>query len=165
MNNLFPAPMLFALLVFPQNLSAQSATHCPMTADDANCVRVVACIGDEGVWFNGRAFGRGEGTFSGTTSTGLMCEGTWMSRNAFGLGQADVMCGDGRKGRVFYTYQDEYTGTAVGQGAMHSGENSALTNSVTDNRFALGRRQLNELVALLDQAHEFATHLNNRPAQ
>ncbi len=44
-----------------------------------------------------------------------------MSRNAFGLGQADVMCEDGRKGRVFYTYQDEYTGTAVGQGAMHSG--------------------------------------------
>src|SRR6056300_517622 len=102
MNNLFPATMLFTLLVFPQNLSAQSATHCPMTADDANCVRVVACIGDEGVWFNGRAFGRGEGTFSGTTSMGLMCE-------------------DGRKGRVFYTYQDEYTGTAVGQGAMHSG--------------------------------------------
>ena len=121
MNNLFPATMLFTLLVFPQNLSAQSATHCPMTADDANCVRVVACIGDEGVWFNGRAFGRGEGTFSGTTSTGLMCEGTWMSRNAFGLGQADVMCEYGRKGRVFYTYQDEYTGTAVGQGAMHSG--------------------------------------------
>jgi hypothetical protein len=101
MNNLFPAPMLFALLVFPQNLSAQSATHCPMTADDANCVRVVACIGDEGVWFNGRAFGRGEGTFSGTTSMGLMCEGTWMSRNAFGLGQADVMCEDGARDVYF----------------------------------------------------------------
>ena len=122
MNNLFPAPMLFTLLVFPQSLSAQSATHCPMTADDSNCVRVVACIGDEGVWFNGHALGRGEGTFSGTTSTDLMCEGTWMSCNAFGLGQADVMCEDGSKGRVFYTYQDEYTGTAVGQGAMHSGE-------------------------------------------
>ena len=75
MNNLFPATMLFALLLFPLSLSAQSATRCPMTADDANCVRVVACIGDKGVWFNGRAFGRGEGTFSGTTSTGLMCEG------------------------------------------------------------------------------------------
>ena len=122
MNNLFPATMLFALLVFPQNLSAQYATHCPITADDANCVRVVACIGYEGVWFNKRAFGRGEGTFSGTTSMGLMCEGTWMSRNAFGLGQTDVQCEDGRKRRVFYTYQDEYTGTAVGQGAMHSGE-------------------------------------------
>ena len=49
-----------------------------------------------------------------------------MSRNAFGLGQADVMCEGGRKGRVFYTYQDEYTGTAVGQGAMHSGEKIAI---------------------------------------
>ena len=122
MNNLFPAMMLFALLVFPQNLSAQSATHCPMTANDANCVRVVACIGNEGAWFNGRAFGRGEGTFSGMTSTDLMCERTRMSCNAFGLGQADVMCEDGSKGCVFYTYQDEYSGTAVGQGAMHSGE-------------------------------------------
>ena len=72
-----------------------------MTADDANCVRVVACIRDEGVWFDGCDFGRGEGTFSGTTSTGLMCEGTWMSSNRFGLGQANVMCEDGRKGLVF----------------------------------------------------------------
>ena len=61
MDNLFPAQMLFALLVFLHNFSAQSATHCPMTADDSNCVRVVACIGDEGVWFNGRAFGQGYG--------------------------------------------------------------------------------------------------------
>ena len=36
-----------------QNLSAQSATHCPMTANDANCVRVVACIGDEGAMHSG----------------------------------------------------------------------------------------------------------------
>ena len=74
-----------------------------MTADDANCVRVVACIGDEGVWFNGRDFGRGEGTFSGTTSTGLMCEETSMSSNTFGLGQANVKCEDGRKG-LFFLY-------------------------------------------------------------
>ena len=142
MNNLFPAPMLFTLLVFPQNLSAQSATHCPMTGDDANCVRVVACIGDEGVWFNGRAFGRGEGTFSGTTSTGLMCEGTWMSRNAFGLGQADVMCEYGRKGRVFYTYQDEYTGTAVGAGRdAFWGKDQNLVEHKCAGIFARGHRR------------------------
>ena len=28
----------------------------------------------------------------------------------------------GRKGRLFNTYHDEYIGTAVGQGAMHSVE-------------------------------------------
>ena len=116
MNNLFPAPMLFALLVFPQNLSAQSATHCPMTADDANCVRVVACIGDEGVWFNGRAFGRGEGTFSGTTSTGLMCEGTWISRNAWTRLMSCV--------RVFYTYQDEYQAQRWGRARCILGKRS-----------------------------------------
>ena len=87
MHTSFVAAALFSVVLFPQNLSAQSETACPMTGDDSNCVRVVACIGDQGVWFNGRAFGRGEGTFSGTTSTGLMCGGTWMSRNAFGLGQ------------------------------------------------------------------------------
>ena len=73
MNTLFPTATLFALLLLPQNLSVQSVTHCTMKADDANCVRVVACIGDEGIWFNGRAFGRGKGTFSGATSTGQMC--------------------------------------------------------------------------------------------
>ena len=140
MNTLFPTTMLFALLVFPQNLSAQSATHCPMTADDANCVRVVACIGDEGVWFNGRAFGRGEGKFSGATSDGLMCNGTWMSRNVFGLGQADVLCEDGRQGRVFYTYQDEYTGTAVGQGAMHSGEKIKIWSGTNVLEYLRGTR-------------------------
>lgn len=45
-----------------------------------------------------------------------------MSRNTFGLGKADIIFEDGRKGRVFYTYQDIYTGTAVGQGAIHPGE-------------------------------------------
>ena len=141
MNNLFPAPMLFALLVFPQNLSAQSATHCPMTADDSNCVRVVACIGDEGVWFNGRAFGRGEGTFSGTTSTGLMCEGTWMSRNAVGLGQADVMCKDGRKGRVFYTYQDEYTHSGGSGRHTFLGKDQNLVRNKCTVIFAWGHRR------------------------
>jgi len=46
-----------------------------------------------------------------------------------------------------------------------AGNDGALSMSVTDNRFALGRRQLNELIALLDQAYGFAQHLANRPAQ
>ena len=47
MNNMFPTTMLFTLLVFPQNLAAQSATHCPMTEDEANCVRFFASLGVE----------------------------------------------------------------------------------------------------------------------
>ena len=45
-----------------------------------------------------------------------------MSRNAFGSGQGDITCENGQKGRVFYTYQEEATGTTVGQGALYSGE-------------------------------------------
>lgn len=122
MNKFQSLGVLLAVSVIPNTLIAQSNTYCPMTSDRQNCVRVLACIGDEGVWFNGRAFGRGEGTFSGTTSDGQQCAGTWVSRNFFGLGQADVTCENGQTGRVLYTYQDEHTGTAVGQGSMHSGE-------------------------------------------
>ena len=147
MHTSFVAAALFSVVLFPQNLSAQSETACPMTGDDSNCVRVVACIGDQGVWFNGRAFGRGEGTFSGTTSTGLMCGGTWMSRNAFGLGQGDIICENGQKGRVFYTYQDESKGTAVGQGAMYSGERIKIWSGT--NVLVYLRGDTGELVAYL----------------
>ena len=72
-----------------------------------------------------------------------------MSRNAFGLGQADVMCEDGRKGRVFYTYQDEYTGTAVGQGAMHSGaKKKNLVRHKCTGIFARGHRRTDCLPSL-----------------
>ena len=114
--------LLPAMIVMATQLSAQTRTSCDMTEDDSNCVRVLACMGNTGEWLNGRAFGRGEGTFAGTTSKGVTCSGDWMSRNSLGLGQADIFCDDGRTGRVFYTFQDEYTGTAIGQGAMTSGE-------------------------------------------
>ena len=147
MHTSFVAAALFSVVLFPHNLSAQSETACPMTGDDSNCVRVVACIGDQGVWFNGLAFGRGEGTFSETTSTGLMCGGTWMSRNAFGLGLGDITCENGQKGRVFYTYQDESTGTAVGQGAMYSGERIKIWSGTNVLEYLRG--DTGELIAYL----------------
>ena len=101
--------------------AAQSDTACRLTDDSDNCNRVVACVGDQGRWFNGRAFGRGEGTFAGTINDGVTCDGTWMSRNWLGLGQADVTCSDGMSGRVYYTYQDPYTGTAIGKGRTTDG--------------------------------------------
>ena len=102
MNNLFPAPMLFALLVFPHNLSAQSATHCPMTADDSNCVRVVACIGMKVFGLTVAPLGGAKGHLA------VMCENVDVPQCGVGI------CHGLLKGRVFYTYQDEYTGTAVG---------------------------------------------------
>lgn len=95
---------------------------CPMTDDQSNCVRILACIGDKGLWFNGRALGRGTGTLAGLVNNGAVCEGTWTSRNVLGLGQADVSCDDGMQVTVYYTYQEEYTGTAIGRGRNNRGE-------------------------------------------
>lgn len=95
---------------------------CEMTDDQANCNRIIACIGTEGRWFHGRAFGRGEGTLSGVISDGVACKGDWVSRNRFGFGQADVSCSDGMTVTVIYYYQDEYTGTALGKGLSSTGE-------------------------------------------
>lgn len=100
---------------------AQADELCPTRADRANCVRVLACIGEDGVWFHGRAFGRGEGTMIGQRSDGTACRGNWVSRNWLGTGQADVTCDDGWAVTVLYTYQEEQSGTAVGQGRSTDG--------------------------------------------
>jgi hypothetical protein len=85
-------------------LPARAQTLCPMTGDQENCVRILACLGEEGRWFHGRAFGRGEGTLAGVTDDGVACTGQWTSRNIVGLGQADVSCDDGATIRVIYYY-------------------------------------------------------------
>ncbi len=101
---------------------AQDESLCPMTDDQNNCVRILACIGTDGDWFHGRAFGRGAGHLVGKISDGRRCTGSWVSHNALGLGQADVRCDGGMSVTVLYTYQDEYTGTAIGRGISSEGE-------------------------------------------
>ena len=109
------------LLLLALPVQAQDAL-CPLTEDQSNCVRILACIGEEGRWFHGRAFGRGEGTLAGVINDGPQCQGTWTSRNLFGTGQADVTCDDGMEVTVIYFYQDEFTGTAQGQGITNRNE-------------------------------------------
>ena len=94
---------------------------CPLSDAQDNCVRILACVGQDGHYFHGRAFGRGTGTLAGVISNGATCTGNWKSRNALGFGQADVSCDDGMKVRVIYTYQEEYTGTAIGRGIANDG--------------------------------------------
>jgi hypothetical protein len=102
--------------------AAEQASLCPMTDDQANCVRVLACIGDRGRWFHGRAFGRGEGTLTGVVSDGVKCQGTWTSRYALGAGRADVRCDDSSAFNVIIHDQDEDTGTAIGRGHSVTGD-------------------------------------------
>jgi len=127
--------------------TAQAHTSCAPAEDQSDCVRVVACVGEEGLWFNGRAFGRGAGDFSGALSDGTACTGTWMSRNFLGLGQADVACENGMTGRVYYTYQDSYTGTALGQGLANDGRRIRIWSGT--NVLAYLRGQTGEPVATL----------------
>jgi hypothetical protein len=115
-----------AQLLMPPSATPDRSVHqsgaCDTTNDQSNCARVVACIGVDGNWFNGRAFGRGEGVLEGRLSTGASCKGHWVERNLLGLGQADVECDDGMTTTVLYTYQDTYTGTAIGHGRSNRGE-------------------------------------------
>lgn len=112
-------PVAFAVLcLLPLSAQAQMPELCPLTGDQANCVRVLACIGNGESWFHGRAFGRGQGDLHGQISDGTRCDGHWTQRNALGLGQADLTCDDGSRAMVLFTYQDDWTGTTTGIGSF-----------------------------------------------
>ncbi|PTN02125.1 hypothetical protein C8N32_10876 [Rhodovulum imhoffii] len=64
------ALLLFALCSAPAVAEEPSRT-CPLTDDSSNCARILACIGEQGRRFNGRAFGRGTGPWRGKRMTGL----------------------------------------------------------------------------------------------
>ena len=113
---------LMAMALTAPGAHAQTDETCPLTDGASNCVRILACIGETGRWFHGRALGRGTGVLAGAVNDGVLCTGSWTARNAFGLGQADATCDDDMRVTVLYTYQEEYTGTAIGRGVSNRGE-------------------------------------------
>lgn len=101
---------------------AAPAEPCENTGRADNCSRVLACVGEDGLWFDGRSDGWGEGTLSGRLSDGTACTGVWGHRGWFGLSlDAELRCEDGRSGRVRYTAQDPETGTGIASGALRDG--------------------------------------------
>ncbi|MGP9803697.1 hypothetical protein [Paracoccus sp. NSM] len=115
-----PAALAVSLLTWPA-LADDMPQLCPLRSDDSSCSRVVACLGDEGRWFHGRALGRGRGEVLGVTSDGAQCRGQWAERGLLGLGQASVTCQDGTEVGVLFTYQDRFSGTATGRGTTRDG--------------------------------------------
>lgn len=87
----------------------------------ANCVQVLACIGDEGLWFDGRARGWDQGTVSGARSDDVLCKGTWDSNGPLGTGVGQMSCQDGVSVDVIYYNQDNITGTVIGRGLDSEG--------------------------------------------
>jgi hypothetical protein len=81
-----------------------------------NCVRVLACIGDAGVYFDGQARGWDAGPVTGVMSTGVTCSGEWRSDGPAGTGLSSLACSDQSRADVVYYSQDNETGTVIGQG-------------------------------------------------
>ncbi|MEM8823500.1 MAG: hypothetical protein AAGF30_07820 [Pseudomonadota bacterium] len=97
--------------------SADQAVPCDnIPYDQANCVRVLACVGEDGLWFDGEARGWESGTVFGRISNGTTCEGTWDYDGPFGAGQSRLTCSDGVEIGALYTSQDGETGTVIGSG-------------------------------------------------
>ncbi|KMW58223.1 hypothetical protein AIOL_003194 [Candidatus Rhodobacter oscarellae] len=89
--------------------------------DQQNCTRVLACVGDDGLWFDGQARGWDEGPVFGRRNDGVACVGKWSSRGLFGTGFSNLECKDGTTAQVLYTIQDNDTGTVIGHGKDSAG--------------------------------------------
>lgn len=120
-------PFLPVLIILATPAAAQNLVPrvpekpCVADAGPYNCVKNLACIGDEGLWFEGRAIGWNSGVLRGRMSNGIACEGTWTIEPS-GLGRTEVSCEDGTTAEVISQYQDYETGTTVGRGVTSSGE-------------------------------------------
>ncbi len=94
---------------------------CDNTRDADNCSRILACVGEDGLWFDGRADGWNSGTVEGRLSDGTACAGTWHYGLLGFTAKVEFRCEDGRSGRARYTAQDPETGTGIGGGVMDDG--------------------------------------------
>ena len=114
-------------LILPALLAASPAFSQDLGAcqnhpfSQKNCVRVLACIGEAGEWFDGRARGWDQGRVSGMLSDGTACLGTWSADGPLGTGVGQIACENGLQADVIYYNQDNETGTAIGRGLDSEG--------------------------------------------
>jgi len=95
---------------------------CENTRDVNNCVRFLACVGQDGLWLDGQARGWEIGTMAAQRSDGVFCEGNWAARvGPLGSGTARFLCSDGSAGQVIYFSQDPLTGTTIARGMDNLG--------------------------------------------
>ncbi|MEM7642658.1 MAG: hypothetical protein AAF366_09025 [Pseudomonadota bacterium] len=80
---------------------------------------MLACIGDDGLWFDGEARGWGRGTVAGMISDGTRCEGVWAYEAQGNTARSQLICDDGVEINVLYTQQG--TGTGIGSGLDSKG--------------------------------------------
>ncbi|MGH1356953.1 MAG: hypothetical protein ACRBBS_18035 [Thalassovita sp.] len=100
---------------------AKAEPPCLQTQDQNNCARVLACVGGDGAYFDGRSKGWNTGTVTGRMDDGTTCSGQWTARGPFGFGLATLICQDGVTAQAIYYYMDGLTGTAIGSGSTSDG--------------------------------------------
>jgi hypothetical protein len=109
-----------ALILLP--LSAMAGGTCEnIPYSQTNCVRVLACVGDQGVTFDGQSRGWDQGTVAGAMSDGVTCTGKWSSDGPLGTGISNLTCDDGTTVDVIYYAEDGITGTVTGRGIDSKG--------------------------------------------
>ncbi|WP_099248403.1 hypothetical protein [Pelagimonas phthalicica] len=123
---LLPVALCLSSPVFAQTLSvpgiskpsAEVKPTCQnIPYSQENCVRVLACVGASGLYFDGRALGWDQGKVIGALSNGTRCVGTWKSGGFMGTGTSTLSCQDGTQAQVLYYTQDNDTGTVTGRGS------------------------------------------------
>ena len=102
-------------ICFAAPVAAETCENVPYSQE--NCVRVLACIGDQGLYFDGEARGWDEGPASGVISNGVTCSGTWTADGPFGAGMGQMTCESGIDIGIIYHTQDNETGTVIGNGS------------------------------------------------
>ncbi|WP_439121982.1 hypothetical protein [Marivita sp.] len=89
--------------------------------DKANCVRALACMGSEGVYFDGQAHGWDTGIVIGFLNDGTSCTGEWKAGGADTPGRANLVCENGVEANVLYHTLNNETGTVIGSGVDTNG--------------------------------------------
>ncbi|MEJ6403767.1 hypothetical protein [Yoonia sp. 2307UL14-13] len=114
--------LILPAIILASNATAQDRGLCRnVPYSEENCVRVLACIGDRGVFFDGNARGWDTGTVAGQMSDGTRCTGTWTAGGPLGTGIAQMSYSDGAVVDVVYYSQDSITGTVIGEGKDNLG--------------------------------------------
>jgi hypothetical protein len=81
-----------------------------------NCVRALACLGTEGVYFDGQAHGWDTGIVIGFLDDGTSCTGEWVAGGPRTPGRANLVCDNGVEANALYHTLDNETGTVIGSG-------------------------------------------------
>ncbi|MGJ8603147.1 MAG: hypothetical protein ACSHXH_03400 [Marivita sp.] len=89
--------------------------------DKANCVRALACLGSEGVYFDGQAHGWDTGIVVGFLDDDTACTGEWVAGGPNTPGRAGLICENGVEANILYHTLDNETGTVISSGQDNRG--------------------------------------------